>query len=447
MPASARLPCSDGYRVIADTCRFLLLLHCIPSLEDARCRSVSHEPREFTLGKQLRPELISKCIELMYFQASNAYSSSVVAGLILGVLFWNRAPRAGIIAWFVCYGIMIAIRHRLGVRFLATPRRHEDAQRWLRYFAVVVGICGLIWGVYGVFLAHHADTYEIAVVILSLGALLSGAVTAYSVSMPVYLAFATPTMLPIGVWLLASPVRGQQFLGLMVFTWMIFMFFSARRFRKFALESLAHQFENVNLVRNLEELAGQLKKLSSIDSLTNVANRRSFDEEFEAALASAKRDGAPLSLILCDIDFFKHYNDAYGHMQGDVCLRSIASQLDVVAKRLGALAARIGGEEFAVILRQAGVDSGVQLAEELRRAIERLGIVHSKSNSGYVTGSFGVCSMVPADATTRSDLLQRADGALYEAKRAGRNRVCADQPAGIRDGSVTGGDMQGAMYH
>jgi diguanylate cyclase (GGDEF)-like protein len=218
-------------------------------------------------------------------------------------------------------------------------------------------------------------------------------------------------------------------------------------------------------VRNLEELASQLKMLSSIDSLTNVANRRSFDEEFEAALASAKRDAAPLSLILCDIDFFKHYNDAYGHMQGDVCLRSIASQLDTVSKRLGALAARIGGEEFAVILRAAGVDSGMRLAEELRNAIERLGIVHSKSNNGFVTGSFGVCSMVPADATTRSELLKRADEALYEAKRAGRNRVCTDQPPDPCDtgqcdagqfgaepalgkGGLNGGDMpQGAVYH
>lgn len=401
------------------------------------------------MDKQLRPELVSKCIELMYFQASNAYSSSIAAGLILGVLFWNRAPRAGIFAWFVSYGIMIAIRHRLGVRFRAAPRRHEDAQRWLLYFAAVVGACGLIWGCYGVFLAIYADTYDLAVVILALGALLSGAVTAYSVSMPVYLAFSTPTMLPLGVWLLASQVPGRPFLGVMVFTWMVFMFFGARRFQKFALESLGYQFENVNLVRNLEELAGQLKMLSSIDSLTNVANRRSFDEEFEAALSSAKREGAPLSLILCDIDFFKHYNDAYGHMQGDVCLRSIASQLDSVAKRLGALAARIGGEEFAVILRQAGVESGLQLAEELRRAIERLGIVHSKSNSGYVTGSFGVCSMVPADATTRTELLQRADEALYEAKRAGRNRVCADLPAGITPTpSLNGGDVpHGAVFH
>ncbi len=395
------------------------------------------------LHKPMRPELIAKCIELMYFQASNAYSSSIAAGVVLGLMFWDSAPRAGILVWAASYGSMIAIRHVLGKRFNAAPRRNEEAERWLYYFAAVVGICGVIWGVYGVFLANYADTYQLAVVIIALGALLSGAVNAYSVSVPVFLAFSLPTMMPIGVWLVLSPIGGNRFLGTMVFAWLVFMCFGALRFRKFALESLGYQFENVQLVHNLEQLAGQLKQLSSIDSLTNVANRRSFDEEFDAAIASAKQDGAPISLILCDIDFFKLYNDAYGHMQGDVCLRSIASQLDTVSRRLGALAARIGGEEFAVILRQAGVDSGVQLAEELRGAIERLGIVHSKSQvGGIVTGSFGVCSMVPADGTTRSDLLQRADEALYEAKRAGRNRVCADQPSDVKHGMMRGAVFQ-----
>jgi len=222
-------------------------------------------------------------------------------------------------------------------------------------------------------------------------------------------------------------------------TWVAFMFFAAHRFRRFALKSLGYQFENVNLLRNLEELASQLKQLSSIDSLTNIANRRSFDEEFEAALGGAKHKGAPLSLILCDIDFFKHYNDAYDDIQGDVCVRRIASQLDTVARRRGTWAARIGGGGFAVILRQADMESAVSLAEESREAIERLRIVHAKSQvSGFVTASFGVCSMIPVDGATGADLLQRAEEALHEAKRAGRNRVCSYGPPAMA-GGMTGG--------
>jgi diguanylate cyclase (GGDEF)-like protein len=369
-----------------------------------------------------------KSIELLYFQASNAYTSSIAAGAILAVLFWNKAPRLGILAWTVSYAIMIAIRHWLGVRFRAAPRRAEDAQRWLNYFAIVVGICGVIWGVYGAFLAQYAEPYDLAVVLLALGALLSGGVVAYSVSMPVYLAFAIPTMVPIALRLTVLSVDGgdgsdSRFLGLMVFVWVIFLIFAARRFRRFALESLGYQ-------TNLEELASQLKKLSCVDSLTNLPNRGGFDEDFEMALVSAQQQTAALSLILCDIDSFEQYNDAHGPMHGDVCLRSIASQLDTVAKRQGAWAARIGGEEFAVVLPKADADAAVRLAEELRNAIERLGIVHSKSPvSSFVTASFGTASVIPADGSTGADLLQRAQEALREAKRTGHNRVCADPPA------------------
>jgi diguanylate cyclase (GGDEF)-like protein len=370
-----------------------------------------------------RPEVTSKSVELLYFQASNAYTSSVVAGAILAVLFWNKAPRLGILAWILTYGTMIALRHWLGIRFRTTPRRVEDAQRWLNYFAVVVGICGVIWGVYGAFLAQYADTYDLAVVLLALGALLSGGVVAYSVSLPVYLAFSIPTMVPIALWLTVSSIDGKRFLGLMVLVWVVFLIFAARRFRKFALDSLGYQ-------ANLEELAGQLKKLSCIDSLTNLPGRRGFDDDFEAALVSAQQAATPLSVILCDVDSFEQYNDAHGPMHGDVCLRSIASQLDSVAKRRGAWAARIGGEEFAVVLPKAGADAAVSLAEELRDAVERLGIVHSQSQvSRFVTASFGAASLMPGGSSTGSDLLQRAEEALREAKRTGHNRVCADPPA------------------
>jgi diguanylate cyclase (GGDEF)-like protein len=375
------------------------------------------------LDKPLRGGLTLRSIELMYFQASNAYSASIAAGTILAVLFWNQAPRVGIGAWAVAYGVIIAIRHRLGVHFRAASRTEADAQRWLYYFATVVGISGVIWGMYGAFLAQYADTYQLAVVLLALGALLSGAVISYSVSMPVYLAFTVPTMMPIALWLILSPIDGKRFLGLMVLTWVIFMLFAAQRFRRFALESLGHQC-------NLEELASQLEKLSSTDSLTSLANRRTFNEELDAAVADARQAKVPLSLVLCDLDFFKDYNKAQGQVQGDVCLRSIAGLLDTLVRQHDTRVARIGGTEFAVILRQADLDTALQLGEELRLAVEQLCIVHPDSQiSSYVTCSVGVDSMVPTEGNTGSDLFQHARDALKEAKRSGRNRVHAKQLA------------------
>jgi diguanylate cyclase (GGDEF)-like protein len=374
------------------------------------------------LRKSPRPELITRTTELIYFQASNAYSSSIAGGFILAVLFWNSAPRLGIVVWGASYSLMIAIRYLLGKRFLAAPRRNEEAQRWLNYFSIAVGISGVLWGIYGAFLAQYADSYQLAAVLLTLGALLSGAVIAFSVSMPVYLAFSVPTMVPLALWLTISPVEGRRFLGLTVLVWVVFMLFAARRFRRFALESLGYQY-------NLEQLASQLKQLSTLDGLTNLANRQRFDEELDAAVANAKQEAAPLALILCDVDFFKQYNDAYGQMHADVCLRNIANQLDGVARRAGGWAARVGGEEFAVILSGADAENALRVGEELRAAVEGLRMVNSMSEvSDFVTASFGIGAIIPAD-NIGSDLLQRAEEALREAKRAGRNRVCAGLPA------------------
>lgn len=383
------------------------------------------------MKQALRPELISKCLELIYYQASNAYTSSIAAGLILAGLFWGRVPALAIGAWALSYAVMIGLRHVLGMRFKAASRGPDDANRWLSYYVIAVFVSGCIWGAYGVYLANHADPYRLTAVVLALGALVSGGVTAYAVSRLAFLAFSIPTLVPIGIWLLAQGADSGGFLGGLVIIWLIFMYFAAMRFRTFAIESLGYQFDNVNLVKSLaserdkaNELAAQLKKLSSLDGLTNIPNRRAFDEEFEVLLEQAKQNRTPITLIICDVDYFKPYNDGYGHMQGDVCLRSVAGQLQAVAQSHGALAARIGGEEFAVIYHNADANKGRALAEALREGVEQLKIAHQYSKvRDTVTGSFGVCSVVPQKDTACSDLLQRADEALYQAKHSGRNKV------------------------
>ncbi len=374
----------------------------------------------------------------MYFQASNAYSSSIVAGFIISALFWDIVPRSVIVAWAVAYGAMILWRFLLGKRFRAAELTPESARYWLGHFVVPVFLSGVLWGGYGVYLAQYADTYRLAAIILALGALVAGAVTAYAVSATAYLAFALPTLMPVGIWLTFQGQSGAAYLGGLVMFWMLFMFFAAMRFRRFAIESLGYQFDNVNLVQSLaaerdkaEELAAKLKKLSSLDSLTNIPNRRAFDEALEEALVNAKQDASPLAVIIGDVDYFKKYNDEYGHLQGDMCLRSVATALEEVALEHNAMAARIGGEEFAVILTQADRHQGMALAEALRAAVEKLYIPHSRSEiSDTITSSFGLCALIPNSFTRRASLMQRADDALYEAKRQGRNRAhCSDDGA------------------
>ena len=173
----------------------------------------------------------------------------------------------------------------------------------------------------------------------------------------------------------------------------------------------------------LEEANTKLQQLSELDPLTGIANRRRFEETLEREWRRASRDNRPLSLVMIDIDYFKDYNDAYGHQLGDECLRRVATEIREAITRPGDLVARYGGEEFAAILPSTPAKGAFAVAELLRVRVERMGTRHLKSPIGVVTISLGVASMTPGESFAKETLLAAADGALYAAKRAGRNRV------------------------
>ncbi|MBD2019490.1 GGDEF domain-containing protein, partial [Leptolyngbya sp. FACHB-36] len=168
----------------------------------------------------------------------------------------------------------------------------------------------------------------------------------------------------------------------------------------------------------------ELQRLAYMDGLTQVANRRYFDERLEYEWRRLLREHHPLSLILCDVDFFKQYNDTYGHQIGDDCLRFIASAIRSVAKRATDLVVRYGGEEFAVILSNTPLEGAVQVAQKIRTAVRQLQLPHQHSSvSPYVTLSLGVACIVPTPGTSAVQLIAAADRSLYQAKAAGRDRI------------------------
>ncbi len=164
---------------------------------------------------------------------------------------------------------------------------------------------------------------------------------------------------------------------------------------------------------------------SVLDGLTGVANRYQFDALLELEWHRAQRDAGTLSLIMVDIDFFKNYNDTYGHLAGDECLKRVADVLRSVTRRSGDVVARYGGEEFAILLPGMGETAALLVAERMRTALEGLGIEHAGSSvADSVTTSAGVATMDKGRPISREELVQRADEALYRAKREGRNRTC-----------------------
>ena len=177
------------------------------------------------------------------------------------------------------------------------------------------------------------------------------------------------------------------------------------------------------LQAELEESNEELQKLSSLDGLTGIANRRRLDEFLQNECLRSARDNTILSFILIDIDFFKPYNDNYGHLAGDGCLRKVATALSDIINRPADLVARYGGEEFGVILPNTDTKGASKLAEKLRKKIIALAIPHEHSEAGKnITISMGIASKVACDATSPLDLINMADGALYEAKDSGRDQ-------------------------
>ena len=180
----------------------------------------------------------------------------------------------------------------------------------------------------------------------------------------------------------------------------------------------------IKVSSELESANEELKLLVNLDGLTGLANRRNLDRVLKVDMTRSSRYSHPLAVLLIDIDYFKPFNDGYGHIEGDEVLKQISRALSSCCKRGTDLVARYGGEEFAVLLPDTKPDNARIMAEKLRQAVEDLKMPHKYSAvSNYCTVSIGVFSKIVERTDTAEELLQRADSGLYQSKEAGRNRV------------------------
>ena len=178
-----------------------------------------------------------------------------------------------------------------------------------------------------------------------------------------------------------------------------------------------------NAEEELTRLYNEVERLSFLDGLTGIANRRMLDQTLDREWQRAQRDQSPLSLIMFDIDYFKQYNDCYGHQQGDECLKLVAKALNRISKRAIDLLGRYGGEEFVLLLPETNEVQAIQLTDQCLSAVAKENIPHKQSKvSGVVTVSAGVSTFIPTVNSQPSLLIETADKLLYQAKQKGRNR-------------------------
>ncbi|MEB3189815.1 MAG: diguanylate cyclase [Snowella sp.] len=225
----------------------------------------------------------------------------------------------------------------------------------------------------------------------------------------------------------------QSFTGILS---LISLFFSAltqeRKEAKKALEKMIQSLERRVQCRTcelhttqlqLQKANQELEKLVNVDGLTQVANRRCFDERIEREWQCLLRNHQPLSLLILDVDYFKDYNDFYGHPQGDACLVQLAQMLSQVVQRSSDLVARYGGEEFVILLPNTELLGAIAVAEQIQAALQKLALPHKASRiQATVTVSIGIASVIPTLTDNSQQLIQKTDQALYQAKQQGRNQ-------------------------
>jgi diguanylate cyclase (GGDEF)-like protein len=346
-------------------------------------------------------------------------------GLILAAVLWNAVPTPVLLSWS---GLLVAVT---GARFLtlqafrnASPRSESDLAVWTKYFLAGACAAGVVWGLSGILLFHPSSFPHQVVLAFVLGGMAAGAVPLLSSVRHAYWCFAIPVVAPISIRMMMVGDRIHLVMGLLMAIFGLAMLATSAQVHRLFRDSEKLRRE----LFSSSEVAQALEYLVRLDSLTGIPNRRLFEEEFSKEWARAKRDNAPLSLIMADIDHFKEYNDHYGHPAGDLCLVDVAQGMHHTLSRPGDVVARIGGEEFAFLLPQTDLSGAISVAEQIRERILALNLPHDASPvASHVTLSFGVSSSELASVSSPAELIRTSDIALYEAKRCGRNQIVAAQ--------------------
>ncbi len=363
-------------------------------------------------------------------KAFGIWNNIVLASLFL-IFFWSQFPKQHI-SLLIWYGLVITlsiVRFLMGKNFKTNRQYTQDElSYWANRHVFFTTLLSTIWGVAGIMFFPNDLIHQVLLAFILSSVLLAAIPTLAASRLAFYFQIVVILLPTISLFLLSE----EQGHGLMAIA-MIIM----------AITLVLISTYIYHLLFELQTTHIALQALADTDQLTDIANRRHFDRKFKVEWRRAMRDQNPISMLMLDVDYFKKFNDSYGHQEGDKCLQEIAKAMNSITNRPADLSARYGGEEFAILLPATSQENAAMLAERLRKKIENLNIEHERSSFGKVTVSIGVSCCEPAwDFTGKTPdedqkvifpamLLTAADNALYVSKEQGRNQVseqgCGDQ--------------------
>jgi diguanylate cyclase (GGDEF)-like protein len=353
-------------------------------------------------------------LQLLYIQSYPAIFVSLFAAAVLLVALWPAQENSTLLGWFGLLLVTSTARLYLFQRYKKSAPTGEDVQRWAKPYYLTLMLTSAVWG-FGALVIMPADSMLHQVIIYSyMIGLSGGAISLYSSHTGITLATITIILVPTTVYLLFN--GGYVFISLAIGG--VVFFLSAVRATRFIGNTLQ---QNFMMTHQLKISSKNAERLARTDDLTGLYNRRAFYEYGKLLANNCQRNKENISMIHMDIDNFKLINDTYGHVAGDDVLKTIGQLLQQRLRKSDVFA-RIGGEEFGLVLAMTSQDKAAQLAEELRQVIERTSF-SSDGRHFNVTASFGVAS----DEYDIDTLVSQSDSVMYQSKESGRNRVICYQ--------------------
>jgi diguanylate cyclase (GGDEF)-like protein len=354
-------------------------------------------------------EAYRECLEGLYRQTPNAIAAQLVASALVVYAMSPVVADERLVTWWLMVLAISVVRLVLNAACLRRwPLPDNVLDRWTLVLGSLTLVQTFTWGLAAFMLWPDDMAYRAFLVVVLAGVIASGGVI-LAVHRNSFLVYCIPVLLPVLWQLFTSGSRLEWILGALTILYSLVLVVSVNRLGNNYIEGLV--------------LRLQMQALSRKDALTGLANRRGFDEYLMDSWQNAIRSRQSLGLLIADIDFFKGYNDEYGHPQGDDALRYVSEALLRAASRGTDLCGRVGGEEFAIVLPSTDIDGARQIADQIQQTLEETPLEYAQSPFGRLTVSIGLSAVVPRNADSLVDFYKETDKALYDAKNAGRNRI------------------------
>ncbi len=370
----------------------------------------------------MNEKIKARHLELLYSHLSVSVLTGIVAGSFITIMLWNEVDHVLFSIWLAFFAILLIYRLLILLFFTRSNDTSSHLNLWDNLNFAGTLMTGLIWGSLTFFYSSlWPPELQISLWVLLI-ALMSGASASISVILKYYLAYCAPIML---FSLYVQYVDKSYYLIAIFFFYSLLLSMTARNFRKQNNFIIEQQIKLIDANNKLEALATK-------DALTNLPNRRAFENLFRNEWERHLRSKKHLSLMMLDVDYFKNYNDHYGHSKGDECLRSIANIIQKSLLRPSDVAARYGGEEFIIILPETSKEGALEVAERIHYNLKVMNIPHEYPRpDSRLTVSIGIATLIPESGKNSKVLQLLADRELYKAKANGRN--CTSSEEDIED--------------